>query len=138
MSFFSDLSVSCFYDLHVKKQLSIFFFYSFSQNKLWKMILMKFFYQNKCVFFIIVYSFHVFCSYSFYLIRSSNCVNFVFHFMLSIKSTKYRFSSLYSYWEQICRSDDEVIHHLSNQHDYKIMLIRNLNSLTGNFFSTDN
>ena len=80
---------SCFHDLCIRKQLSIFFFYSFSQSRLQRMILMKFFYQNKCIFFIIVYDFHVLHSYFFHLIRSSNCVNFVFHFMSLIKSIKY-------------------------------------------------
>ena len=44
-------------------------------------------------FLIIMYNFHVLCSYSSHLIRSSNHVNFMFHFMLSIKSTKYESSS---------------------------------------------
>src|SRR5205085_133980 len=45
------------------------------------------------VFFIIImYNFHVFYLYFFHLIKSLNCVNFVFHFMSSIKLTKYKFS----------------------------------------------
>jgi len=44
-------------------------------------------------FFIIMYDSHVLCSYSSHLIRSSNHVNFVFHFMSLIESTKYEFSS---------------------------------------------
>ena len=46
-------------------------------------------------FFIIIYDSHVLCSYSSYLIRSSNYINFIFHFMLLIKLTKYE-SSLFS------------------------------------------
>ena len=41
-------------------------------------------------FLIIVYDFHVLCSYSFHLIKSSNCADCVFHFMSLIESTKYR------------------------------------------------
>ena len=55
-------------------------------------------------FFIIVYDSHVFCLYSSYLIRSSNCVNFVFHFMSSIKSTKYESSS----FSTIMSCDDDT------------------------------
>ena len=43
-------------------------------------------------FFIIMYNFHVLCSYSSHLIRSSNHVNFMFHFMSSIKLIKYESS----------------------------------------------
>ena len=43
---------------------------------------------------IIMYDFHVHCSYSSHLIRSSNHAACVFHFMLSIKSIKYE-SSLF-------------------------------------------
>ena len=44
-------------------------------------------------FFINIYNFHVFYLYFFHLIRSSNCTDFVLHFMLSIKLIKYEFSS---------------------------------------------
>ena len=48
------LCESCVYDLFhelcIRKQSSILFFYSFNQNKLQRMILMKFFYQNQCIF----------------------------------------------------------------------------------------
>ena len=54
----------------------------------------NFFIKTNVSFFIIVYDFYVFCSYFSHLIRSLNCVNFVFHFMLSIESTKYRSFSL--------------------------------------------
>jgi hypothetical protein len=40
-------------------------------------------------FFIVMYDFYVLYLYSFYLIRSLNCVDFVFHFILLIKLTKY-------------------------------------------------
>ena len=40
-SCFHDL---CFHDSCIRKQLSILFFYLFNQNRLWRMILMKFFY----------------------------------------------------------------------------------------------
>ncbi len=68
------------------------------------MILMKFFYQNQC-FFIIMYNFHVFYSYSSYLIKSSNCADFMFHFMSLIELTKYEsslFSTIMSYDSDIC------------------------------------
>ncbi len=55
----------------------------------------NFFIKVNVSFFIIIYDSHVLCSYSSYLIRSLNCVNFVFYFMLLIKLTKYR-SSLFS------------------------------------------
>jgi len=109
----------------------ILFFYSFSWNKLWRMILMKFFYQNRCVFFIIVYDSHVLHLYSSHLIRSSNHVNFMFHFMSSIKSTKYK-SFLFS---TIMNCDDNTC--LSIESFFK-----NHNRLTWNiewtFISDDN
>ena len=46
-SCFCDL---CLHDSCVRKQSSILFFYSFSQSRLWRIILMKFFYQNRCIF----------------------------------------------------------------------------------------
>jgi len=66
---------------------------------------MKFLYQNECVFFIIIYDFHDFYLYFSYLIRSSNHVNFMFHFMLLIKLIKYEsslFSIIISYNNDTC------------------------------------
>ena len=93
--FVNHVFVICFMNYILREQLLIFFFYSFSWDRLWRIIFMKFFNQNWCVFFIIMYDFHVLHSYSSHLIRSSNHVNFVFYFMSSIKSTKYE-SSLFS------------------------------------------
>jgi len=53
----------------------------------------NFFIKINVFFFIIMYDFHVLCSYSSHLIRSSNHMNFMFHFMLLIKLIKYRLSS---------------------------------------------
>ena len=50
--------------------------------------------SSEASFLIIVYDSHVLCSYSSHLIKSSNYVDCVFHFMSSIKSTKYK-SSLF-------------------------------------------
>src|SRR5205809_936799 len=55
-------------------------------------------------FFIIMYDSHVLHLYSSHLIRSLNHVNFVFHFMSSIKSTKYRSSS----FSTIMNCDDDT------------------------------
>ena len=52
-----------------------------------------FFIKVSIFFFIIMYDSHVLCLYSSYLIRSSNHVNFIFHFMSLIESTKYKSSS---------------------------------------------
>ena len=97
--FFLNLHDSCVCNLLcklcVRKQLLIFFFYLFSWDRSWRIILMKFFYQNWYVFFIIIYNSHILCLYSSHLIKSLNCVNFMFHFMSLIKLTKYR-SSLFS------------------------------------------
>ena len=51
----------------------------------------NFFIKTNASFFIIMYSSHVLHSYFFHLIRSLNHMNFMFHFMSLIKSTKYRF-----------------------------------------------
>ena len=50
--------------------------------------------SSEASFLIIMYDFHVLCSYSSHLIKSLNCVNCVFHFMSLIESTKYE-SSLF-------------------------------------------
>ena len=52
-SCFHEFHVLCFHeicDLFVRKWSSIFIFCSFCWDKSWKMIFMKFFYQNWCVF----------------------------------------------------------------------------------------
>ena len=49
-SFFSDLSVFMIHVSCIRKQLLIFFFYLFNQNKSWRIILMKFLYQSECIF----------------------------------------------------------------------------------------
>ena len=53
----------------------------------------NFFIKINIFFFIIMYDSHVLCLYSSYLIRNSNCMNFVFYFMLLIKLIKYKSSS---------------------------------------------
>ncbi len=53
----------------------------------------NFFIKIDVSFFIVMYDSHVLCLYSSHLIRSSNCADFMFHFMSSIKSTKYELSS---------------------------------------------
>ena len=53
----------------------------------------NFFIKTDVFFFIVVYSSHVLYSYSSHLIRSLNCMNFMFHFMLLIESMKYESSS---------------------------------------------
>jgi len=45
-------------------------------------------------FFIIIYDFHVFCSYSSHLIRNSNHAFWIYHLMSLIESTKYESSLL--------------------------------------------
>ena len=94
-----------FHESCIEKQLLILFFYLFNQDRSQRMIFMKFFYQNWCVFFIVVYDFHVLCSYSSHLIRSSNHMNFMFHFMSLIKLTKYElcsFSIIMNYDNSTC------------------------------------
>ena len=49
--------------------------------------------SSRTSFLIIMYGFHVLCSYSSHLIKSSNCADCAFYFMSLIKSTKYGPSS---------------------------------------------
>ena len=64
----------------------------------------NFFIKINASFFIIIYDSHILCSYSSYLIRSSNHVNFIFHFISLIELIKYRsflFSIIISYDDDI-------------------------------------
>src|SRR5436189_3774447 len=62
------------------------------------------FLSKSVYFFIIIYDFHVFYLYLSHLIKSLNCMNFVFHFMSLIELTKYE-SSLFS---TIMSCDDDT------------------------------
>ena len=86
-------------------QFSSFTYSVRTDHKEW--FLWNFFTNLKTFFLIIMYNSHVCCLYFFHLIRSSNHVNFMFHFMLSIKSTKYRscsFSIIMSCSDDTCLS----------------------------------
>ena len=78
----------------------VLFFAHFVETDHKKWFSWNFFIIIEAFFFIVMYNSHVLHSYSSHLIRSLNHVNFVFHFMLSIKSTKYRsflFSTIVNY-----------------------------------------
>ena len=91
----------------------------------------NFFINSEIFFLIIMYNFHVYCSYSFHLIRSSNHMNFMFHFMLLIKSTKYESCS----FSTIMSCDDDTCLLIKS-------FFKNYNRLTWNvewtFISDDN
>ena len=64
------------------------------------------FIRIRVFFFIVIYSFHVLHLYFFHLIRSSNHASWIHHLMLSIKSTKYKSSSL----STVMSSDSDTCH----------------------------
>ena len=81
--------------IHLSKNNHLFsFFAHFVETNCKKWFSWNFFIRIEMFFFIIVYNFHVFCLYFFYLIKSSNCASWICHLMLLIESTKYEFFSL--------------------------------------------
>ena len=100
-SWTTTLLVLCVFD---SNHLFSFFTHS-AEADCEKWFLWNSFTSSEVFFLIIMYSFHVYCSYSSHLIRSSNHMNFMFHFMLLIKSTKYEscsFSTIMSCDDSIC------------------------------------
>ena len=82
--------ITMLFVLHVFDDNHLFsFFIHLAETNHKEWFLWNSFINLKTSFLIIMYDFHVCCSYFSYLIRSSNHMNFMFHFMSSIKSTKY-------------------------------------------------